>query len=314
MASRVTASVVSLIKDKDDIIPYIEDLADGLKSSLTEIVPEVRALAAKAIGALVSKLGRAHSEHILQTLRDILESVTATSIEKAGAAQGFCEALVALGDDMITKTFDSLIAGTKDSREHVRESFINIFVYLPIVMGESFEKYISEVLNSVIDSIYHNNENIRNLSVKTMQNIIKRYSEGKIDLILEPLFDGMLSSNWIKRDSSAVLTGDLIDIMFKEDETKSKYTVFEERPRTFTILYIIKNDPVNQVKITATNIWKTFIENTPKTLKVIFNDITKCFIELLISGSDYHNNLCDVALKEFIGKYGDVFLTDILAL
>jgi len=213
-------------------------------------------------------------------LRDILDTKDVSSIERAGAAQGFCEALNALGEDMIAKTFDSLIAGTRDSREHIRESFINVFVYLPIIMDKGFEKYISECLNSIIESIYHNNENIRVLAIKTVQNIIKRYSEGKIDLILEPLFEGMLSNNWVKRESSTILMGDLVDIMLKEDSSKSRYQVIKERPRAFVLLYMVKNDPNNQVKITATNIWKTFIENTPKTLKTVYEDMTKCFIEL----------------------------------
>lgn len=91
MASRVVASVTNLVKDVDDIVPYIDALSDGLKCSLTDIVPEVRAVSAKAIGALVKKIGRQLSENLLQILRTILEDPNSTSIEKAGAAQGFCE-------------------------------------------------------------------------------------------------------------------------------------------------------------------------------------------------------------------------------
>lgn len=213
---------------------------------------------------------------------------------------------------MIDRSFDSLLAGTRDARDHIRESYLSIFVYMPIIMNDHFEKYIGPTLSSLTESISHQNENIRNLSIKTVKTLIHKYGQDKIETILDPLFEGMLADNYVKRNSSTILIGDIIDIMMKEDTSKSKYDIYKEKPRAFCILYLTKNDPIGEVRISATNTWKVFVDNTPKCLKQIFHDLTKCLIELLISGTDYHKEISDIGIKEFIGKYGDMFLTDVL--
>lgn len=42
----------------------------------------------------------------------------------------------------------------------------------------------------------------------------------------------------------------------------------------------MKNDNNNEVKLTSTNIFKIFISNTPRCLKIIYFDLIDCIIDL----------------------------------
>ena len=38
---------------------------------------------------------------------------------------------------------------TMDNRMHVRESFLSVFVYLPIVFGDKYKKYVKQTVEKV---------------------------------------------------------------------------------------------------------------------------------------------------------------------
>lgn len=189
-----------------------------------------------------------------------------------------------------------------------------MFVYLPLIMDTKFEKYISETLNAAIESIAHQNENIRNLAIKIVKTIIQKFSGKHIELILKSLFDGMFSDSSLKRNSSVILLGDVIDVMFKDQLQHNKDSIYAGNQKVFSALYIVKNDENPDVKVSTSNIWKNFVENTMKCLKNIYIELTKSFVELFISGSKYHGEIARISLGEFQAKYGETFLNEIIEL
>ena len=78
-------SISSLIKDPRDIIPYMPILIDGLKSSLSDPLSEVRCYAAKAIGKISEKIGKNNTEKFFIFIKELLESQLSTAIERGGA-------------------------------------------------------------------------------------------------------------------------------------------------------------------------------------------------------------------------------------
>lgn len=180
-AAKVVANLSSLFKDPEDIMAYLQPLTEAMIQALSDILPEVRATAAKAIGRLTYKLGVQNSDYIIQSLRKVIEGEKTPSIERAGCAQALCETLFSFGVNHIDQNFPTIIQGTMDKREHIREGFLSMFVYLPVILDDKFDKYISDTLNASIDSIAHTNENIRNLAIRTIKTIIMKYSENNID-------------------------------------------------------------------------------------------------------------------------------------
>lgn len=76
-------------------------------------------------------------------------------------------------------------------------------------------------------------------------------------------------------------------------------------------IYILRYDDVDQIRHTATNIWKNFIDNTPKTLK----NALEIFMDKLCNGINLEQEIVEItirAIKEFSSKYGESFYPQII--
>lgn len=206
---------------------------------------------------------------------------------------------------------DNCLALTSDSRDYIRESFLSVFVYLPIIMEDKFEKQVYKVINGIVESISHSKEGIRNLAIKSIKILIRRFLKKNIDILIAPFNEGAIAENSTKQNSSLILLGDIIDILNEEIQDKEK--LYETYPKLISIFYIMKNDLCGEVRITATNIFKTFVDNPQKCLKIVVNDLIDCFIDLFMRENDHHNQIANNGLKEFSYKYGDVFLSRVLS-
>jgi hypothetical protein len=51
-ACQVVGSISELIKDPNDLLPYLDILIEGLKSSLSDPLNDIRVFSAKAIGKI----------------------------------------------------------------------------------------------------------------------------------------------------------------------------------------------------------------------------------------------------------------------
>ena len=95
MAAQIIGNMYSLT-DQKDLSPYLSSIIPGLKQSLLDPVPEVRAVTARALGAMVKGMGEKSFEDLMPWLMSTLTS-EASSVDRSGAAQGFSEVLGGLG-------------------------------------------------------------------------------------------------------------------------------------------------------------------------------------------------------------------------
>lgn len=70
-----------------DLAPYLPTVIPGLKQSLIDPVPEVRAVSARALGAMVKGMGEQCFDDLLPWLMQTLISEQ-SSVDRSGAAQG----------------------------------------------------------------------------------------------------------------------------------------------------------------------------------------------------------------------------------
>lgn len=85
-ATRFLSLFFSLVI-KQDLQPYLPSVVPGLKTALLDPVPDVRRIAAKALGAMVKGMGESSFDDLLPWLMEKLTSEQ-NSVDRSGAAQG----------------------------------------------------------------------------------------------------------------------------------------------------------------------------------------------------------------------------------
>ena len=70
-----------------DLSPYLPAVVPGLKNSLLDPSPEVRAVSARALGAIVKGMGEDCFNDLMPWLLETLTS-DVSSVDRSGAAQG----------------------------------------------------------------------------------------------------------------------------------------------------------------------------------------------------------------------------------
>lgn len=89
--ARLIGTISTLIKESQDLLPYLDCLLNGLLIALNDPISEIRSMAAKATGVLAKKLQMSHVKPLLERLYNVLDNQDSTSVERAGAAQGLAE-------------------------------------------------------------------------------------------------------------------------------------------------------------------------------------------------------------------------------
>ena len=145
MAAQIIGNMYSLT-DQKDLSPYLPGIIPGLKNSLLDPVPEVRAVSARALRAMVRGMGESSFEDLLPWLMTTLTSEQ-SSVDRSGAAQGLAEVVGGLGVDKMHKLMPEIIATADrtDIAPHVKDGYIMLFIYFPGVFKEEFMMYIGKI-------------------------------------------------------------------------------------------------------------------------------------------------------------------------
>ncbi len=97
--------------------------------------------------------------------------------------------------------------------------------------------------------------------------LINHYCLSHTDLLLDPLCEGVFSTNWRKRNGALILIGELLNIlkshMYNTRTQDKAYAYY----KGLMAVYILKDDDLEMPRLTANQVWNTYIENTPKTIR-----------------------------------------------
>ncbi|CAE5962845.1 unnamed protein product [Arabidopsis arenosa] len=152
---------------------------------LVDPIPEVRSVAARAVGSLIRGMGENNFPDLVPWLFETLKSDT-SNVERSGAAQGLSEVIAALGTDYFENILTDLIRHCSHQKASVRDGYLPLFKVLPMRM---------------------------NLFVMHPWGLAM-----SLPLLLPVVEDGIFNDNWRIRQSSVELLGDLL---FKEDHLES---------------------------------------------------------------------------------------------
>ncbi|CAN6287018.1 unnamed protein product [Urochloa humidicola] len=330
-AAQIVGNMSSLVTEPKDMIPYIGLLLPEVKKVLVDPIPEVRAVAGRALGSLISGMGEEIFPDLVPWLLDTLKSDN-SNVERSGAAQGLSEVLAALGQEYFDGILPDIIRNCSHQKASVRDGHLTLFRYLPRSLGGVFQNYLQAVLPAILDGLADENESVRDAALSAGHVFVEHYAASSLPLLLPAIEDGIFSDNWRIRQSSVELLGDLL---FKVAGTSGKAILEggsddegasteaqgraiievlgrEKRNEVLAAIYMVRSDVSLTVRQAALHVWKTIVANTPRTLKEIMPVLMDTLISSLASSSSERRQVAGRSLGELVRKLGERVLPSII--
>ncbi|GLJ35635.1 hypothetical protein SUGI_0716270 [Cryptomeria japonica] len=330
-AAQIVGNMCSLVTEPKDMLPYIGLLLPEVKKVLVDPIPEVRAVAARAIGSLIMGMGEENFPDLVPWLLETVKSDN-SNVERLGAAQGLSEVLAALGKEYFDSLFPDIIRNCSHQKAAVRDGHLTLFKFLPRSLGPMFQSYLPRVLPAILDGLADENESVRDAALSAGHVLVENYATTSLPLLLPAVEDGIYNDNWRIRQSSVELLGDLL---FKVAGTSGKALLEggsddegasteahgraiidvlgrEKRNEVLAAVYMVRSDVSLTVRQTALHVWKTVVANTPKTLKEIMPVLMNTLITSLASTSSERRQVAGRSLGELVRKLGERVLPSII--
>ncbi|CAH0491585.1 unnamed protein product [Peronospora farinosa] len=334
-AALIVGSMCSMINDAKDLLPYMETVLPSLKMQLTDPIPEVRAVAAKALGKLVKGLGERHFADMLTWLLEAMKNDEVGPVERSGAAQGLCEVVVALGIERVEHIMrDDILPLARHPRYSVREGVLWVMAFLPPALGKQFSMFLREALPIVVAGLSDEAESVRDVAMHSGHVVVNAHALSHTRDLLPSLEAGLFDDSWRIRQSSVMLLGDLmyrisgtrvVAIVSEDndddDETSGsaagdraiiKLLGIQRRNAILASLYMIRSDTSAVVRQSALQVWKSVVANTPKTLRQILEALMNAIVSALSGDNMEKQTMAGRTLGEIVRKLGEHVLPEVV--
>ncbi|KRZ50887.1 Translational activator GCN1 [Trichinella nativa] len=333
MAALVMGNIYRL-SGNEEVNLYLESILPGVKKNLFDPVPEVRSVTARAMGLMVQAAGKEKFVDLLEWLRGMVVCKS-SGINREGAAQGLSEVIGAIGEDYLEVIMPQLfdVSVSPGAEAHVRDGFMNLFVYLPVVFGNRFLPYLDTVISIILQALADETEFLRESALRAGKRIVHLYSETATTKLLPSLEEGIYDSNWRIRLSSLQLLGELlfkiIGVSGKmttvgyEEETFGTVSSFQSirqklgsdhSDRIFSGIYITRFDELTSVRNMASHIWKVVVVNTVQTLSQIMSTLFLKLLSCIGSSCIGKQKMASSCMGSLVGTVGDRIFYDIVPL
>jgi hypothetical protein len=183
-AAQIVGNMSSLVSEHKDMLPYLGLLLPEVKKVLVDPIPEVRTVAARALGSLLKGMGEENFKDLVPWILETLKSEN-SSVERSGAAQGLSEVLAALGTAKFESLLPGIIADCSHPRAAVRDGHLTVFKYLPSALGPVFQQYLQQVLPAILDGLADENESVRDVALSAGHVLVEHYAT---TYVVNPLF------------------------------------------------------------------------------------------------------------------------------
>lgn len=325
-ASQIIGNMAILV-DSRDIMPYLAKLVEELQTAIVDPVDETRAIASRALGSLVEKLGEEKFPGLIDNLLATLSDEERAS-DRLGSAQALSEVLFGLGLSKLEDLLPSILQGANSSKSFVREGYMPMLLYLPVCFGSQFSPYLNQTIPPILNGLADTNEDVRQISMKAGRLIVSNYAKKAVDLLLPELEKGLFDISPRIRQSSADLTGELLykisgisgkmelaeDIARAANVSQSLIDVLglEKRNQVLSALFVCRSDTHGTVRNAAGDVWKALVANTPRTIKEILPTLTVIIVRRLASSNDEQRTIAAATLGDMVRRIGSNALSQLL--
>jgi HEAT repeat protein len=328
----ITGNICTMINDPRDFIPYLPTLMPDLKSSLLDPIPDVRSIAAKALGSLTRGLGEDSLPDLRPWLVETLRMDGLSSAERSGAAHGLTEVLIASGSAAVDRVMlDEILPLANHPAPSTREGVLWVLCFLPPALGQGFTSMLDDSLPPLINGLSDENEQVREVAMRAGRVLIKSHGKVHFDKILPILQSGMRDVDFRIRLSSLMLLGDLLsmiggttvlrtdgdtqDDIRRAERAQAQLTLvlgIQTRNRVLSDLYLARSDNAVAVRQAAVQVWKTVVSVTARTLRQILQTLVGRVVSDLASGDVEKTETAAKCLGDVVGKLADSVLPEII--
>jgi hypothetical protein len=328
----IVGNMCTMAADSKDLVPYLDAILPGLKSTVMDPIPDVRATSAKALGMLVEGMGEAAlGGNLVPWLMDALREDSSSS-ERSGAAQGLAEVVLALGPLRARQTVEQdVIPLVSHPRPAAREGALWVLCFLPAPMGSNFTPIIPAALTAVLSGLSDEVDMVREVALRAGQVLVSAHGRTNAQQLLPALEAGLFNDNWRIRQASVQLLGDLLYLIGETKQvtleeglsgdgdegahgSSSASAAIEaalgkdRRNALLASLYLSRSDTSAVVRQSALQVWKTVVPQTPRALREILPLLMKQIVAALGSGNADKRAVAGRALGDVSHKMGDTVL------
>lgn len=326
----IVGNMTSLVANEEVLVPYIPILMPILKIILSDANPDVRAATAKAIGVLATSVKTKTTEILPWLIENIQKESSVT--ERCGAAQALSELLTSQKtNDLFESLLPEFLDGLSNGKSSVRHGFLQIFIYLPALMKQRFQPFLSTCLPKVLEGLSDDDEYVRESAIQSCKIIVNLFATTAQDLLLPSLVEGLSADSPRTRQCCLVILTDFLDRVADsiDNENKKKDISEETLIDTDLLKKALGEDQVNDiiaqvfllqydlnpnVQSEAMNLWKSMVSNTTRTCRSIMKSLIHLLIQNLALDSEDHRQMAAKALGEFVKRLGHRVLGELIPL
>ncbi|KAG6736243.1 hypothetical protein POTOM_061029 [Populus tomentosa] len=209
-AAQIVRNMCSLVIEPKDMIPYIGLLLPEVKKVLVDAIPEVRSVAARAVGSLIRGMGEENFPDLVPWLFDSLKTDN-SNVERSGAAQGLSE-MKAINLKMNTcYDYDVILSEENTSFRNLQTSFNRVylssgllFIYLQVLSALG-TGYFEHVLLDIIRNCSHQKASMRDgylTLFKYLPRSLGVQFQNYLQQVLPAILDGLADENESVRDAA----------------------------------------------------------------------------------------------------------------
>jgi hypothetical protein len=297
-ACQVVGAISVLLQHPDELMPYIPFLSDSIRMALSDTVPDIRKMASKAIGKISVKIGIERTGQVLAFCEETLRAEAATPLQRLGAANALAEIMCSHGRDYLEEKLWQVLEGLASDRTAVKEGYLHVLFHLPNLLKDQFEGYVQDVIHHVYEFISAEDENQRNIAQQVMQVLIAKYGASQRLKFMDTLKEGAFDTDWHRRNSAGILLGNMLEVFRKHDDCD------KEMNEALMIIYCLRTDSVEMVRLTSNQLWANFVDNTVRILRRGMRPLLSVWTECICKPEASVVELC---ISAFIPKYGETF-------
>eukprot|EP01054_Gregarina_sp_Poly1_P000949 Gregarina_sp_Poly_1__948@NODE_122_length_13497_cov_184_110052_g109_i0_p1_GENE_NODE_122_length_13497_cov_184_110052_g109_i0NODE_122_length_13497_cov_184_110052_g109_i0_p1_ORF_typecomplete_len2401_score373_88HEAT_EZ/PF13513_6/4e03HEAT_EZ/PF13513_6/87HEAT_EZ/PF13513_6/0_00059HEAT_EZ/PF13513_6/0_0017HEAT_EZ/PF13513_6/3_8e05HEAT_EZ/PF13513_6/0_87HEAT_EZ/PF13513_6/0_0013HEAT_EZ/PF13513_6/2_6e02HEAT_EZ/PF13513_6/3_2e02HEAT_EZ/PF13513_6/81HEAT_EZ/PF13513_6/2_2e02HEAT_EZ/PF13513_6/0_63HEAT_EZ/PF13513_6/9 len=322
-AANILAVLPFVCMQRDTTLaPFVKPLITQLIANLNDPLPEVRQSAAKCLGLLTETLGGATYQETIPFLIRSLKS-SQSSVERSGAANALVEIFHALGTEVLEDHLgDVLKQADSNPSPGVREGFIGLFVYMPLIFGSDFDKFVPQVLPVLLRALSSEEDPVRDIAFRASQIFVNQYGSSHTPLLLQPLERALFAPHVEVRLRAVSLLGLLVEKILKGVEDSNaeggqlmqlEILSLERRAYILSSLYLARSDEEADVRHAAASTWKTVVQNTPKTVRELLPILTKRLLDLLSTRDVIKEGVAQRCMEELVVKHGEKLVPEVMS-